>query len=263
MRTALYERQRNERVHVFDASTMPWEETARPGLRLKTIRVDDAHGEFLGQISFAPYVRSGVHQHQGVATSFILEGGLTDYQGHVNLNEMGINYLGSTHDAIAYTPTVLVSKLEAPVTYPPEDRLISGVHAGSVYRPLRNDKPEVMPEINVVVDRVVPAATGIAGLGRQDIYDYAGSGLARRLLQWQVRPEAVLPAWQAGDWVELWVRGGELVVNGLKAHANCFVVIEPGATVRMAAPFGALVLAWSQGRESWPDADAKANLFGF
>ena len=56
-------------------------------------------------------MRSGLHQHQGVATSFILQGGLSDYQGAVHLHEVGINYRGSTHDAIAYEPTVLVSKL--------------------------------------------------------------------------------------------------------------------------------------------------------
>jgi hypothetical protein len=262
MRVAVYERRREERVHIFDASTMPWEETARPGLRLKTIRVDDDRGEFLGQIAFDPFVRSGLHQHQGVATSFILEGSLSDYQGAVNLHEVGINYRGSTHDAIAYVPTVLVSKLEGPVTYPPDERLLSGVHAGSTYRRFRNTAPDVPPEINVAVDRLVPVATGVDGLRRQEIYGYAGSGLSRRMLQWHVRPETALPPWQASDWVELWVRGGELTVNGHKAHANCFVVIEPGATVRMESPFGALALVWAEGRESRAD-EGGSSLFGF
>ena len=263
MRTAAYERQPRERVHVFDASVMPWEATARPGLRLKTIRVDDERGEFLGQIAFDPYVRSGLHQHQGVATSFILEGGLCDYMGHVSLNEVGINYQGSTHDAMSYMPTVLVSKLEGPVTYPPEDKLLSGVHAGSTYRSFRNPDPDVQPEINVAVDRVAPVATGIAGLARQPIYDYVGSGTDRRLLQWKLRPETELPAWQASDWTELWIRGGEIAVNGRKAFANCFVVVEPGATVRIDSPFGALALVWAEGREVWPSHAAEANLFGF
>jgi hypothetical protein len=263
MRTALYQRQASERVHVFDAGAMPWEETARPGLRLKSIRIDDDRGEFLGLIGFDRDVRSGLHQHQGVATSFILEGGLTDYMGHVHQNEVGINYRGSTHDAISYVPTVLVSKLEGPVTYPKEEKLLSGIHAGSTYESFRNPDPDIPPEINVAVDRVAPVESGIAGLRRHPIYDYAGSGLTRRLLQWRLRPETTIPAWQASDWVELWVRGGELTVNGEKAHANCFVVVEPGATVRIEAPFGALALAWAEGRESWPAAASEANLFGF
>ena len=261
MRPSVYTRQARARVHVFDATPMPWEDTARPGLTMKTIRIDDDRGEFLGLIRFDRFVRSGVHQHQGVASSFIVEGGLTDYHGPVLQHQMGINFRGSTHDAMAYVPSVLVSKLEGPVTYPESERLISGIHAGSSYRDFRNSAPEVAPEINVDVDRVVPIETGIAGMRRQPIYDYAGSGLARRMLQWQLRPETTVPAWQASDWVEVWVRGGELVVNDKKAYANCFVVIEPGATVRMAAPFGAIALVWAEGREQLAGSDA--NLLGF
>ena len=261
MRTAVYQRQAAERIHVFDATPMPWEQQARPGLRMKTIRIDDDRGEFLGLIGFDRFVRSAVHQHQGVASSFILEGGLTDYHGPVHQHEMGINFRGSTHDAMAYVPTVLVSKLEGPVTYPKSEQLISGIHAGSTYRDFGNPDPHVPPEVNVPVDRVVPVQTGIPGLVRQPIFDYGGSGLARRLLQWKLRPETTLPAWQATDWVEFWVRGGEMIVNDQKAWANCFVVVEPGATVRISAPFGAIALLWAEGRESIAGSDA--SLFGF
>ena len=265
MRTAVYQRQASERIHVFDATPMPWEEQARPGLRMKTIRIDDERGEFLGLIGFDRFVRSAVHQHQGVASSFILEGGLTDYYGPVHQHEMGINFRGSTHDAMSYVPSVLVSKLEGPVIYPKSEQLISGIHAGSTYSDFRNPDPNVPPEINVAVDAVVPVQTGIAGLCRQPIYDYAGSGLVRRLLQWKLRPETTVPAWQASDWVELWVRGGEIIVNGEKAYANCFVVIEPGATVRIGSPFGAIALVWAEGAEHWPVGPAAPvpNLLGF
>ncbi len=267
MRNAAYARARSGRVHVFDASAMPWEETARPGLRLKTIRVDDARGEFLGLIGLDRFVRSGLHQHQGIAISFILEGGLTDYQGPVNQHEVGINYRGSTHDAMAYVPTVLVSKLEGPVTYPPQDRLLSGIHAGSRYDSLRNPAPEVPPEVNVAIDALPRRDSGVAGLQRQDVYDYAHSPDRRRMAQWHLRPESEVPTWQASDWVELWVRGGELTVNGQPAHANCFVVIEPEATVRITSLFGALLIAWAEGREQWGLGEAgpgaQRNLFGF
>ena len=52
-------------MHVFDASTLPWQATGNPGLKLKAVRNDDERGEFLGLVSFAPFVRSAVHQHTG------------------------------------------------------------------------------------------------------------------------------------------------------------------------------------------------------
>src|SRR4051812_13092138 len=104
--------QSGRRTHVFDMATLPWQAPATPGLWLKPVRHDDARGLYLGLIRFDVGARSGLHQHQAVATSFVVEGGLTDYHGPVVLHEMGINFRGSTHDAIAYQPTVLVSKLE-------------------------------------------------------------------------------------------------------------------------------------------------------
>ena len=264
MRPHAYTRQPNQRVHVVDATPMPWERTARPGLTMKTIRIDDERGEFLGLIRFDPFTRSGLHQHQGIATSFVLEGGLTDHHGPVRQHELGINFRGSTHDAMAYVPTTLVSKLEGPVTYPRSEKLISGIHAGSTYEDFRNPAPDVPPEWNIAVDRVVALETGVPGVRRQPLHDYAGSGLQRRLLQWQIRPETTVPAWQASDWVEFWVRGGEVVVNDEKAHANCFVIVEPGATVRMSSPFGAMVLVWAEGAEALAaEAPAGASLLGF
>jgi hypothetical protein len=269
MRSAPYTRERREQVHVFDANALPWLETPNPGLRLKPIRLDDERGEYLGLIAFDPFTKSGLHQHQGIATSFILEGGLTDYQGPVHQHEVGINYRGSTHDAMAYVPTLLVSKLEGPVTYPTDAGVLSGIHAGSRHEDFRNPDPDVPPEVNVAIDRLPRRESGIAGLQRQDIYDYAHSGDVRRMAQWHLRPETEVPTWQASDWVELWIRGGEIAVNGQRAAANAFVVIEPGATVRLASAYGALALVWAEGRERWSDAGGiesagpERNLFGF
>jgi hypothetical protein len=250
------------RVHVFDASGMPWQDTANPGLKLKPVRNDDERGEFLGLVTFAPFVRSALHQHQGVATSFVLDGGLTDYHGSLTRHQVGINVRGSTHDAISYQHTVLAARLEGPVWYPPRDGEPSGVHAGSTQREFVNPDPDVPPEINVSVDALPKLATGVAGVQRQGVFDYAGTGTSRRMVQLHLRPTAETPRCRATDWIELWVRGGEIEVVGQRAFANCFVVIEPGATFGLRAPFGACLIAWAEGREQWPDG-ANANLFGF
>jgi hypothetical protein len=211
--------------------------------------------------------RSGLHQHQGVATSFIVDGGLTDYQGTVKLHEAGINLAGATHDAVAYANTVLVSRLEAPVTYPHARNQLTGLHAGSRHADVANAAPEVPPDVNVAVDALPCWQTGIPGLLRQTIFDYAGTGSDHRFAQLHLRPGLRCPPWRAGALTEFWVRAGLLQVAGREAHANSFVVIEPGATVELAAPHGALLLAWAEGREQWLDAAASAapprSLFGF
>jgi hypothetical protein len=244
------------RVLVFDMARAAWQATANPGLWLKPVRHDDDQGLYLGLVRFDAGTRSGLHQHQGVATSFVLDGGLTDYHGSIGLHQAGINYKGSTHDAVAYRPTLLVSRLEAPVTYPPDSE-ISGVHAGSRHAAILNEAPDVPPEINVPVDALVHEDTGVPGVRRQQIFDYAGTGTERRMVQLTLKPGSEF-AFRAEALTEFWVRGGLLAVNDEPAHADCFVVCEPGAQVRLQSPYGALLIAWAEGRER-----AAGNLFGF
>lgn len=243
-------------VHVVDMSEQPWLETAKPGLWTKPLRENQTTGDFLGLVRFDPFVRSGLHQHQGVATSFVLTGGLSDYFGSLDLHQMGINVRGSTHDAIAYQNTVLVSRLEGLVTYP-RSAQISGVHAGSVHGEFVNPDPDVPPELNISVDSLTHEATGIFGASRQIIFDYAGTGSDHRLLQLTLRPHIAFE-FEAGGLTDFWVRGGEIQVNDQTAHANCFVMCAAGAKIRVASPFGALLLVWANGPER-----SSGNLFGF
>jgi hypothetical protein len=258
------------RIHRVDAGSLPWTETPEPGLRLKAVRYDDAQGLFFGLVGFAPMTRSGLHQHQDVAISFVIDGGLTDYHGSLGLHEAGINLRGATHDAIAYQNTVLVARLQGPVVYPPERGELSGLHAGSRHGAVWNPAPEVPPETNVRLDAVPMAQTGLEGLRRQTGFDYAGTGHAHRFVQLSFAPGTDCPPWRATALVELWVRGGLVEINGEVSHANTFVSIEPGATVHWRSPHGALVLAWAEGPEAWIDGalnhGARANvtsLFGF
>jgi hypothetical protein len=258
------------RVHIFDADALSWHATPDAGLRLKSVRYDNERGHFFGLVAFDSMVRSGLHQHRGVATSFVISGGLSDYHGSIGLHQAGINLQGATHDAIAYAPTVLVSRLEGPVVYPPQRTDLTGLHAGSRHAEFSNPMPEVPPELNIDVDRVVARATGVAGIQSQPIFDYAGTGSAHRFLQLSMRPGSVCPPWRATALTEFWVRGGSVSINAQIAHANCFVVIEPGALVDMQSPFGALLLVWAEGPQAWAQAPAAGDagavqpgLFGF
>jgi hypothetical protein len=248
-------------VQVFDMSLVPWQRTANPGLRLKSVRHDNQLGLFLGQIQFEPMTRSGIHQHQGLATSFVIQGGLTDYHGSVKLHDAGLNFRGATHDAIAYEQTVLVSRLEAPVSYPPNSA-VSGIHAGSRYANFANPNPDVPPEVNVPVDSLPRVPTGYSGIERQMIYDYAAQSYCSRFLQLTIKPHT---RWQfrTSAPVEFWVRGGNISLNGVEIHANSFVVCQGQVEIDIDCAFGALLLVWAEGPEASFTRLSDKNLFGF
>ncbi len=251
-------------VYVFDPAAMAWQDAGKAGVAQKVVRRDGERGWFLGLIGMEPMVRSGLHQHQGVATSYFVDGGLTDYQGAIRTGEVGINLKGATHDAITYARTLFVARLQGPVTYPPQDGPLHALHAGARHAVLVNPDPEVPPDINVALDALAPTPTGLDGVERRMVFDYAGTGDAHRMVQLSIRPQAHVPRLRATDHVELWVRGGLLEVDGRIVHAGCFVVIEPGAEFALASPFGALLLGWAEGALEWVEPPAApAELFGF
>lgn len=262
--TARARRGARQRVSVHDASAMPWRDAGKAGIALKTVREDQKQGRFLGLVGFEPMTRSGLHQHQGVATSFFVDGGLTDHQGSVGLHEAGINLRGATHDAIAYQRSILVSRMEAPVVYPAADGPVHRLHAGARARAeFSNPAPAVPPDLNVRVDDVAPVAGPAVGVMRRTIFDYARTGDERRMVQLSLQPGTRVPAWIATEPVEFWVRGGAIEIDGQVAHGNCFVIVEPGAEVVLGSPFGAVVLAWAEGAPHWADGRGGDDLFGF
>jgi hypothetical protein len=250
-------------VHVYDAEELAWQSAGKSGLALKPVREDRDNGRFLGLVGFEAVSRSGLHQHTGVATSFVLDGGLTDYQGSICLHDAGINVKGATHDAVAYQKTLLVSRLEAPVIYPPGTQRDYALHTGPRFGEVLNPNPEVPPDINVAVDRVPTLATKVAGVSRQMIFDYSQSAGEHRYVQMAMLPGSSVPPFVTRGPLELWLRAGDLRVNHAAAYSNCFVIVEAGATVELSSQFGALFHAWSDARIDWADGKARPDLFGF
>lgn len=250
-------------VHVYDADALQWQTAGKAGLAIKPVREDRELGRFLGLVAFEPVSRSGLHQHTGVATSFILDGGLTDYQGAFTLHEAGINLKGATHDAVAYQRSLMVSRLEAPVLYPPETGRDYALHSGPRFGEIRNPDPEIPPDIIVAVDRLPVLPTSIGGVTRRMIFDYALSGNEHRYVQLGMLPGSATPAFTTRAPLEIWVRAGDLRIGAATAYANCFVIVEPGATIEIASDFGVLFHAWSEGPADWADGGKRPELFGF
>lgn len=259
----LVRRARAATVSVYDMTAAPWTEAGKAGIAQKVVRVDHAKGHYLGLVAFDPLVASGLHQHQGVATSYVLEGSLTDYAGTIRRGEVGINFKGSTHDAIPYERCLLAARLEGPVTYPPQDGPIHRLHAGARHSAIVNRAPEVMPDTNVMVEALPMAVTAVAGVGRRLIFDYHRTGDDRRLVQLQLLPGTAIPAHRTTELVEWFVLAGGVSIGDATARGGSFVCIEPGTEAVLSSRYGALLLAWSEGRIAWSDGEARPDLYGF
>lgn len=121
------------------------------------------------------------------------------------------------------------------------------------------------PGVNVPLDKVTLISSAIEGLQRQTAFDSAGTRSNRRLVPRRVRPEIQLPVWRATEGTACWVHGGWVCINRINAHANSFIVIEPGAQDHIESAFGALLLMCVDGREQSPTAQQNdsTSLFGF
>jgi hypothetical protein len=211
---------------------------------------DREAGRFLGLIGFDPMVKTGLHQHLGVATSLFLAGSLDDYQGPFR-GGFGINLAGATHDAISWEGCTLAARLEAPVIYPEETPSEMDLHHGSRRGALVNPRPEDPPDLNIPLSALVAMPTLLPGITRRLVFDYQGTGTDRRSAMLGFLPGAAVPEFETRDRLDLFVVAGDLTatpVSGAPARAEGagFIVVEPGARVALRSDYGAQVVAWSE-----------------
>jgi hypothetical protein len=250
------------KIYAYDMLEAPWTDTGLAGLRQKIVRIDHERGLFLGILAFEPMTRTGLHQHQGTAISYFLDGSLYDYSGFASAGQAGINLRGATHDAIAYSRCLLAARLEGPVIYPVESGH-APVHAGARPAEIVNHAPEVMPDINITVDALPALTTRLSGVARRMVFDYAATGYDRRLVQLSLLPGTRLPVHSTSSLVEYFLLGGDIRVNGTAAIGGSFVVIEPDAEIEITTTYGARFLAWAEGPAVWADGGGEPDCYGF
>jgi hypothetical protein len=250
-------------VYTYALDDRQWRDLGRPGVRDKAVREERDTGLYLGVIAFEPWSRSGLHQHLGTALSYFLAGSLVDYQGSASEGMAGINLAGATHDAVSYAGALLASRLEGPVVSPEGVTAAHPIRGGAKAGRLMNPFPERWPDINIPVAPIEMVPTPFSGIGRRMIFDYAPTGDRRRFAALTIMPHspAVEIAHQGlTDW---YVLGGDVAVNGRRAHANSFVVIEPGARVVIDSEYGCQLLAWAEAPATGEAQIREAELYGF
>jgi hypothetical protein len=252
-------------VYAYHQQDLTWQDANKPGTRLCGVRMDREAGLFLGYLSFERFAQTGLHQHLGPASSYLLQGALTDYQGPTVAGQCGINLKGATHNAIAYEPTLLAARLDAPVIYVDAAEADDGVpvHTGATSGEFTNPNPEAMPEIHVTVADVPWLPTAAAGVVRRNLWDYGATGMDRRLRQIQMLPGTVLPPLKLTGLTDIFLYAGDLDVSGESAGSGGFFVLEGGREVTLSTRFGALLFVWAEGPGLWADDGDRPDLWGF
>ncbi|MGQ2995075.1 MULTISPECIES: cupin domain-containing protein [unclassified Variovorax] len=262
-------RLRDATIHIHDVAAAPWVEAGKPGLHQKLVRGNEGQGEFLGLLGFDALVASGLHQHTGVTSSYMLGGSLTDHWDTYKEGVTGINLEGSTHDAMCYCKTSMVNRLEAPVLYP-QDFSLHTLHHGSRHGDFGNPAPELTPTLSIEVARVQAVPTAAAGVTRRMIFDYGrpaqhgrpGAAVNHRHVCLTMLPRSRVPVFKTSALTEFFVLGGEMTIDGRRAGPANFVIVEPGTEVAIGSEFGCTLLAWADGPTAWSDLEAP-DLFGF
>ncbi|MEQ9639346.1 MAG: hypothetical protein RIM84_04915 [Alphaproteobacteria bacterium] len=255
-------RNRPASPRLFDAMATDWQDAGQPGFYHKMVYGDREAGRFLGLIRIDPMMRSGLHQHQGVATSYFLAGTISDYGGTVQRGQAGINLAGDTHDATTYDGCTLAARLEGPVIYVEADQTHE-LHLGATQAALPDLNPERRPDINITVDGLPEVPTSLAGISRATIFDYAGTPDDRRWVSLRLQPGASLPAHVANAPLDWFVVAGDLKVSkaGI-ARAGSFVVADAGCTLAATSRGGCHLLAWSEAPVSWARGN-RPDPYGF
>ena len=252
-------------VYAYHHGDITWLPANKPGTQLGGIRMDRENGLFLGYLSFERFAETGLHQHLGPASSYLLQGSLTDYQGPTVAGQCGINLKGATHNAIAYEPTLLCARLDAPVIYADAAEADEGVpvHTGAGSGEIVNPNPEAMPEIHVTVAEVPWLPTAAAGVVRRNLWNYDTTGLDRRMRQIQLLPGTSLTPLKLNGLTDIFIMAGDLTVSGESAGSGDFFVLEADREVELSTLYGANLFVWAEGRSVWADDETKPDLWGF
>lgn len=250
-------------VYTYDLQDITWVSNGKQGLNEKSVRKNETTGDWLGVVAFEPGTRSGMHQHLATAVSYFLGGSLSDYQGFIRNGEVGINLTGATHDAMSFEGALLLSKLNGPVALPLEAQGHYRTHGGAVFRELVNANPQVLPDINIEVASLPMAALDGTDGGLRTIFDYAPAAEDHRFCELRLLPGASLPPHKVNGRLDLFVLGGQCVVNSRRVLANSFVVIEPGTELTLASAFGVRCMLWSEAPVDFLDGRVRKDPYGY
>jgi anti-sigma factor ChrR (cupin superfamily) len=249
-------------VYTYGMAEAAWTPTGKEGAVQKVIRADRETGQFLGLIKFEPMLTSGVHQHHGVASSLMLSGNLSDYDGDFGEGCVTMNLSGTTHDAITWNGCLFTARLEGPVTYLPSEAL-SDAHVGAKHALFRNPEPDAPTAVAGHITSFARRRSAHHRLDRRMLFDYAGTGDNHRFVELTLWPEMSIPTHRTTALTEWLVLAGAATINNRPAPIGSFVIMEPDTEVTISSDYGCRLLAWADGPVAWSEMGVTEDIYGF
>lgn len=260
-RTGRLDNQPKIRIERMD--DVPWKPSDKAGVMQQDVRHDPENGRYFGAARFEPMARSGTHRHLGPAAAYMLSGSVVDYHTEVCAGQVLINMNGAVHDVITYSGALTIARVDGAVLYPGEEGILADLGARARAAGAQvDDTVDMPPNLSATLADIPARPTGIAGVQRRMIYDYAGENWQGRFVELLLRPGATVPRHRTRGLTDWFVLAGAVEVDGRQAESASYVVIEPDTALDVASRYGARVLCWADGPVAWEAGAGPADLYG-
>ncbi|MBM3490308.1 MAG: hypothetical protein FJX68_07640 [Alphaproteobacteria bacterium] len=252
-------------IVVRQMEDLPWKDAGKPGVHYQEMRYDTQTGRYFGTARFAVGSRSGAHRHLGPGATYMLAGRLTDHHCEAAAGDVLINLDGAVHDVVAYEHSLAVARIDGPVLYPSEDGVLASLgekarKAGQQVDATLGQQPGIVLKLADLAKR----PTGIAGLSRRPIFDYAGQPHQARFVELTLAPGTRVPAHRVGSLTDWFVLSGEVAADGQAAQSAGYVSLQAGAELEIRSRYGCRLLCWADAPVVWADKKARLpDLYGF
>lgn len=255
--------QTNRGTRIIRMDDIPWTDSGARGVAQQELRYDTRNGHYFGAAKFKPLARSGIHRHVGPAVSYMVYGALFDHDSEVREGQAYINFSGAVHNVVTYEESLAITRLDGPVLYPTDEGIYFRLRDAADDGEGIDDTVGRKPNMYITVNDVPDVPTGIPGVSRRMIYDYAGDSWNARFIQLTLAPGASIPAHRLSKRVDGFVLAGEIAFGDQVATSASYVTLEPGSETTIESRYGSRFLVWADGPAEWLDGVSRTDIYGF
>lgn len=250
-------------IRIARMDDIPWTDSGARRVAQQELRYDTVNGHYFGAAKFMPLARSGIHRHVGPAVSYMVYGALFDHDSEVREGQAYINFSGAVHNVVTYQDSLAITRLDGPVLYPTDEGIYFRLREAADGSEGIDDTVGRKPNMYITVNDLPDAPTGLPGVTRRMIYDYAGDTWNARFIQLSLAPGGSIPRHRLTARLDAFILAGELSISGQIATSASYATLDADSEIEITSQYGCRVLIWADGPAAWSDGTARPDIYGF